>query len=209
MQQTDLREIAQMASPSLKVSGESKPQSVARAIGHVAREGTTLPMVQATGPAAINQAIKAIAIARRQGSEPDGMLVDGGDLAISPEFEQGLRDGSRAIMHLSKVAQVVEGDEEDSLSATPRTDMHKLAGAIAGRVREGQQNLTIFVKGAVPVLIAVKSIAKAQEYLEEARLSLKFVASLVERESKELRGSPVSTFTQFVVLSQPAVGEAA
>ena len=51
-----------------QVSGESKPQSVARAIQHVIRESPSqaLPSVTAIGPQAINQAIKAISIARRQ-----------------------------------------------------------------------------------------------------------------------------------------------
>ena len=98
--------------------------------------------------------------------------------------------------------------DDESLSAKPTTDAYKLAGAIAGRLREGQR-VSILVKGAVPVLIAVKAIAKAQEYLEEARVTLKFAAALVDRESKELRGAPTSTFTQLMILSQPTTGQAA
>ena len=47
------------------------------------------------------------------------------------------------------------------LSATEKTDCFKLAGAIAGRVRDNEQ-VAITTKGAVPILVVVKAIALAQ-----------------------------------------------
>ena len=60
-------DVASSANPVLKVKSDSKPNTVAGAICNVVREaaGNTPPSVLATGPAAINQAIKAIAIARK------------------------------------------------------------------------------------------------------------------------------------------------
>jgi len=87
-----------------QVSGESKPQSVARAIQHVMRESPTqrLPSVTAIGPQAINQAVKAIAIARRQ-VHTEGTL-NAGDLTVKPVFENGRREGSSVALVLSKSA---------------------------------------------------------------------------------------------------------
>ena len=101
---------------------------------------------------------------------------------------------------------------DDALSVKPSTDAFKLAGAIAGRMRDGQK-ATILVKGAVPVLIAVKAIAKAQEYLaqEKDKLSsstLAFTAALVDRENKDLRNAPTSTFTQLSIVGVPTAAAA-
>ena len=95
----DLRDVAKSASPSLKVSGESKPQSVARAVGHVMRESPTgaPPSILATGPQAINQAIKAIAIARRQ-----ALTEVATDFYVVPNFEKAFREGSNVTLVLTK-----------------------------------------------------------------------------------------------------------
>ena len=198
----------------VQVSGESKPQSVARAIAHVIRESPSNmpPAVTAIGPAAINQAVKAIAIARRQAAAESATF----DMIVCPVFdgEQSVRNGSSVTLVLEKSAMIVPGGTEadDALSAKPSTDASKLAGAIAGRVRESQK-CSILVKGAVPVLIAVKAIAKAQEYLavDSGAVKLAFVAALVDRENKDLRNAPTSTFTQLSVIALPAasVAEAA
>lgn len=202
---TDLREVAKLSQPSLKVSSESKPQSVARAIQHVMREASTAPSVTAIGPAAINQAVKAIAIARRQ-AHAEGTA----DITVKPIFGSGLRDGSNVALVLDKAeARVSEAaaDDESALSAKASTDAFKLAGAIAGRMRESQR-ASILVKGPVPVLVAVKAIAKAQEYVAND-FNLAFTAALVDRENKDLRNAPTSTFTQFSILALPSAAKAA
>lgn len=204
---TDLREVALLENPSLKVSSESKPQSVARAIQHVMHEAPVAPSVTAIGPQAINQAVKAIAIARRQ------MHAEGNnkfaDITVKPVFETSLRDGSNVALQLGKatVRVTADADEESTLSAKPSTDAFKLAGAIAGRVRESQR-VSILVKGPVPVLVAIKAIAKAQEYVA-SNFSLAFTAALVDRENKDLRNAPTSTFTQLSVVALPKVATAA
>ena len=210
---TDLRELALNDGAALKVSGESKPQSVARAIGHVWRESPSQrpPSVTAIGPQAINQAIKAIAIARRQAST-EGTLTTG-DLTVRPVFEGELRAGATVAFQLEKcVSKIEEPAETDdnTLSAKPSTDAFKLAGAIAGRMRESKQ-CAILVKGAVPVLIAVKAIAKAQEYLaaDAASQQLAFTAALVDRENRDLRNAPKSTFTALSVVALPAAAASA
>lgn len=209
---TDLRVLAQHESPALKVGGESKPQSVARAIGHVMREAPSHlpPAVTAIGPQAINQAIKAIAIARRQAHSEETLTA--GDLAVVPVFEGGLREGASVVLQVQKVSMRVPdaGEDEETLSAKPSTDVFKLAGAIAGRIREAKR-CALLIKGAVPVLVAVKAVAKAQEYLagEATNVKLGFAAALVDRENRDLRNAPTSTFTQLTVIALPPAMEAA
>ena len=70
----------------LKVSAQSKPKSVAGALAAVIRERGTAE-VQAVGAGAVNQAVKAIAIAR-------GFVAPGGlDLVAIPAFAEIDIDG--------------------------------------------------------------------------------------------------------------------
>ena len=70
----------------LKVSAKSSPNSVAGALAGVLREHGTAEM-QAIGAGAINQAIKAVAIAR-------GFVAPGGlDLICIPAFTDIMIDG--------------------------------------------------------------------------------------------------------------------
>lgn len=63
----------------LRVSGQSRPNAVAGAVAALLRSQGQVE-VQAIGPAAVNQAVKALAIAR-------GYLVgDALDLMAQPEF---------------------------------------------------------------------------------------------------------------------------
>jgi stage V sporulation protein S len=71
---------------SLRVSASSRPKAVAGAIAAVIKESGPLE-IQAVGAAAVNQAIKAVAIAR-------GYLApDGYDVVLRPEFMELAIDG--------------------------------------------------------------------------------------------------------------------
>lgn len=72
----------------LKVSADSKPKSVAGAVAAVVREQTSVE-IQAVGAAAVNQAIKAIAIARGYVA-PNGL-----DLVCIPAFADIHIDGEQ------------------------------------------------------------------------------------------------------------------
>ena len=89
MASADVRDVATSRNPLLKVSSESKPNTVAGAICNVVRENArnNPPSVMATGPAAINQAMKAIAIARKYLLDEDTPI----DLLVFPKFEQARR----------------------------------------------------------------------------------------------------------------------
>merc|ERR1719506_2008314 len=87
MANSDVRDVAASDNPILKVKGDSKPNSVAGAICNVVRESARNqpPAVVATGPAAINQAMKAIAIARKYLLEEDTGAID---IVVAPNFEE-------------------------------------------------------------------------------------------------------------------------
>ena len=71
---------------TLKVSSKSNPNSVAGALANVFREKGTVE-IQAVGAGALNQAIKAIAIAR-------GFVAPSGvDLICIPAFKEINMDG--------------------------------------------------------------------------------------------------------------------
>lgn len=64
---------------TLRVSGKSRPNAVAGAVAALLRSQSQVE-IHAIGPAAVNQAVKALAIAR-------GYLVnDGLDLVVQPAF---------------------------------------------------------------------------------------------------------------------------
>ena len=72
----------------LKVSGKSDPQKVASAIAHSVYEGKDV-VVRSIGAGAVNQAVKAVCIAR------GFTAARGFDLAIRPGFETvAMTDGS-------------------------------------------------------------------------------------------------------------------
>lgn len=71
----------------LKVSSKSSPASVAGAIAGMVKDGAPVNL-QAVGAGAVNQAIKAVAIAR-------GFLIPVGvDISIAPTFSDVFIDGS-------------------------------------------------------------------------------------------------------------------
>ena len=200
MDQAHVSDVAASDNPVLKVKGDSKPNSVAGAICNVVRESARNqpPAVVATGPAAINQAMKAIAIARKYLLEEDSPT----DLVIEPRFEEDIRHSSRVCFVLSKVRPVKSIPSEDDLSSKEKTDPYKLAGAIAGRLRDGEQ-VAVTTKGPVPVLIAVKGIALAQNYLAEEEMTVKFCVGIVDLENPEIRSDAVtSTYLHFHMIAK-------
>jgi len=196
----DVRDVAASDNPVLKVKGDSKPNSVAGAICNIMRESPSgqPPSVVATGPAAINQAMKAIAIARKYMLDEDSPT----DMIVFPRFEEDIRQSSRVCFELKKSRKIKTTPSEDDLACKDKTDPYKLAGAMAGRVREGEQ-VACTTKGPVPVLIAVKAIALAQTYVEEEEMELKFAVSIVDLENPEIRSSEVtSTYLHFALIAK-------
>lgn len=198
MANASVTDVANSAKPILKVKGESVAKTVAGAICNVIRESKSgqAPSILATGPAAINVAMKSIAIARKY-------LMDEAtpvDLICTPVFTQDVRSGSNVTFECEKVAKIGRQPMEDDLAAKDKTDVFKLAGAIAGRLRDGQE-VSVTTKGAIPVLIAVKSIALAQDYVADEARSIQFTPALVDLENPEIRNE-TSTYVHFAIITK-------
>merc|ERR1719450_1586108 len=185
------------AGETLKVSSNTVPNKLAGAICNVVRESPGGgPGVMATGPASINQAIKGIAIARKY------LLEESIDIVVKPQFEEDLRSGSNVVFNISRLPRPINREPtEDDLSAKDKTDCFKLAGAIAGRIRDGGQ-VACTTKGPVPVLVAVKAIALAQDYVEEEGIDVKFAVQFRDLENTD-RGmdGAASTYLHFAIVS--------
>jgi len=181
----------------LKVSGTSVPQKTAGAICNTVRESPdTITGVLATGPAAINQAIKAIAIAGKY-------LLDESPptyLTVQPTFEKDLRSGSNVTLALTTSKRINRDPNEDDLAVKDKTDCFKLAGAIAGRIRDGDK-VAVTTKGQIPVLVAVKAIALAQDYTRNDGIDIKFAVKFVDLEDPELNNTP-STYLHFAIIGE-------
>ena len=192
MANSSVGDVAKSDAPMLKVKSDSKPNTVAGAICNVVREARgKAPSILATGPQAINQAMKAIAIARKYLLDESTPV----DLLCFPQFEQDVRSGSNVCFELEKVQPIEREPLETDLAVKDKTDVYKLAGAIAGRVRDGDE-VAVTTKGPVPVLIAVKAMATAQEYVKDEGLSLQFSPSIVDLENPEIRDA-TSTYLHF------------
>lgn len=93
----------------LKVSSKSSPASVAGAIAGMVKDGVPVRM-QCVGAGAVNQAVKAVAIAR-------GFLIPTGlDISCAPTFSDILINGAArtAIRFSIKVHAIdAQGAEED------------------------------------------------------------------------------------------------
>jgi len=192
--------VAASDNPVLKVKGDSKPNSVAGAICNVVRESSrgVPPSVVATGPAAINQAMKAIAIARKYLMDESPAV----DVVVTPKFEEDIRHSSRVCFELTKGRPLKSTPSEDDLACKDKTDPYKLAGAMAQRVREGE-SVACTTKGPVPVLIAVKALALANTYLEEENVNVRFTVSIIDLENPEIRSDTItSTYLHFSLVAK-------
>merc|ERR1719440_2026096 len=196
----DVRDVAASDNPVLKVKGDSKPNSVAGAICNIVRESSSgqPPSVVATGPAAINQAMKAVAIARKYLLDEDSPT----DMIVFPRFEEDIRQSSRVCFELKKSRKIKTIPSEDDLACKDKTDPYKLAGAMANRLREGEQ-VACTTKGPVPVLIAVKVMALAQTYVADDDIEIKYCVGIVDLENPEIRSSEVtSTYLHFHIIAK-------
>lgn len=101
----------------LKVSSKSSPASVAGAIAGMVKDGVPVNM-QCVGAGAVNQAIKAVAIAR-------GFLIPTGfDISCAPVFSDILINGeSRTAIRLSVYVHHLSPYAADTVdsAATTRT----------------------------------------------------------------------------------------
>jgi len=151
-----------------KMGNSSNPRDVAMLIAAQARAPVDCPTLQAIGPQAANQAMKAIAIARTFLKESQSI-----DVCVQPEFFQ-LEDGHSGLLLpiRKKTRRSRSGeDEAQALKAASGTDAKVLAGAISSFAREGRR-MVVTAIGASAINQAVKAIAIARKNIEEEAIDL-------------------------------------
>ncbi len=105
------------------------------------------------------------------------------------------RASSKLSLSLRRIPAQNNSPLDTDLGVSATTDVFKLAGAIAQRLREGE-DVRITTKGAIPVLVALKSIAVAEKYTMS---SLGFTASLYDMTERGM----TSTFVHLVLCKIP------
>ena len=191
-------------SRTLKVSATSDAKRVAGSISHTSRIGAC-PTLLATGVASLNQAIKAIAIARN-------FLEDNKvDLSVKSEFRDEERGAVSMLLTKSplrkKTAPAAAGGgggggeekevEESELRVAQNSEPSMTAGSIAKKIRGGER-VSIVSIGAGSVSATVRAITIARRYLEGDNLDVSFKPSFVHLNMEDGQRSGI----KFVILAQ-------
>jgi len=178
----------------LHVSGQSPVKQVAGAISWISREGEC-PRLLATLAPAINQAAKAVAIARKFLEE------DKIDIACYPMFTPGRRRQEESftfILRKSTIRAVLLDDGTQELKVSKQSNPGTVAGAIAARVRKGERVVLSSI-GPISVSKAISSIAVARQYLADDGVDISFRPYFLNIEFKDGRRS---SCLQFQLLAQ-------
>jgi len=180
---------------TLNVSGQSPVKQVAGAISWISRGGDC-PRLLATQSAAVNQAAKAVAIARKF-LEDDNI-----DIACYPMFTPGRRRQDESftfvLQKTNKRGNVARNDGTQELKVSKLSNPGTVAGAIAARVREGQRVVLSSI-GPRSVSKAVCSIVIARQYLAEDGVDISCRPSFLNIEFEDGRRS---SCLQFRLLAQ-------
>eukprot|EP00808_Paulinella_micropora_P028874 g1523.t1 len=152
----------------LKVSSKSNVKKVAGSIAYTSRAGES-PTLMGTGKESINQAIKALAIAR------DYLKDNKLDINAYPEFRSEEDEAISVV--LTKTALRKSGPADEGAGAELRvaagSQPTEVAGSIAGKIRHGDR-VAISCLGAASVNQTIKSIIFARRYLANEAIDICF-----------------------------------
>ena len=208
-----------LSSRTVKVSSHSNPKTVAGSISHTSRQSSP-PTLLATGVEAVNQAVKAIAIARGY-LESDRL-----ELSVKSEFRDeergaismlinksalrrkgGASTGSSSAAAAAAGAAAVTGGavsggeekevEESELRVAKESEPSMTAGSIAKKIRAGER-VSIVSIGAGSVSATVRAITIARRYLEGDSLDVSFRPSFIHLDMQDGQRSAI----KFVILAQ-------
>lgn len=176
-----------MLADFMKVSAAGDPKTYAGKVAWNARNKTPMPLL-ATGAAAINVATKAVAIARKY-LEDDGL-----ELLCQPAFRDRNMGASLALYLTSREGRIETAvDEANELSVSKLSKPAVVAGAVAGRARDGTAVVVSSI-GPEAVCNAMVAVCRARIYLEEDKLDIKCVPTF-EQVDKEGGAGGAHTMT--------------
>lgn len=169
-------------------------KSLAGSIAHTSRSAAP-PKLQSVGPTSLNQAIKAIAVARTF------LEVDNVDLDVEVSRVQDAVIRNLIQLKLIKKQRKPAADESTvvDLRCAALTEVVALAGAISNNVREGKQ-VRITAIGPHPIFRAVEAIVRARVFLARDNIDVLFTPQFTTIESSEEEGGSVNA-VQFCVTS--------
>jgi len=133
-----------------------------------------IPALLTIGNPSINQAVKGIAAAAQ-----DMRAV--GELTFQPAFRHQNRTKPLIAFYLARqrINDRIDNGEEVELTATANQKIVSLAGAIAGKVREGKRTHLIAI-GADAVTSAVLAIGNSRLFLEKDNMDIKVAPEFVK-----------------------------
>eukprot|EP00823_Brevimastigomonas_motovehiculus_P009005 TRINITY_DN85_c0_g1_i2.p1 TRINITY_DN85_c0_g1~~TRINITY_DN85_c0_g1_i2.p1 ORF type:complete len:254 (+),score=80.36 TRINITY_DN85_c0_g1_i2:143-904(+) len=175
----------------IKVSSKSDVKRVAGAIAHTTRAGES-PTLMATGIESVNQAVKAIAIAR-------GFLGENKlDVYCQPVFRSQEKSAISFVLTKTALRAKKQDDaEEKQLHVAHESKANKLAGSIAKKVRSGER-VIIQAIGAASVAVTVRAITMARRFLEQNAVDISFRPEFIHVKLDEGERSAV----KFTILAQ-------
>ncbi len=156
----------------LKVSSKSNPSAVAGAIATVLRRGRKVEL-QAIGSGAVNQAVKAIAIARGYVA-PLGM-----DLRIKVGFTEVEIAGEVKTAMKFTIVNGQGGRAMEILKVSSKSKPNAVAGALASVLKQ-HKRVELQAIGAGAVNQAVKAIAIARGYVSPLGMDIVCIPAFTE-----------------------------
>jgi len=175
----------------IKVSAKSNVKSVAGAISHTTRAGES-PTIVATGSESVNQAIKALAIARGYLSE--NKL----DISVQPVFRNQEKGALSFVLTKSVLRAKKAGDDDiQELRVAKGSDPNSVAGSIANKVRAGERVVILSI-GAGSVNQTVRAVALARRFLEGDAIDVCFRPEFIHIKLDDGERSAI----KFVILAQ-------
>merc|ERR1712080_365858 len=98
------------------------------------------------------------------------------DIIAQPQFEG---QSAHLVIRLKRSRPIDMDMEYTDLTSPPGSDPYKVAGAIAGKIRDGER-VGINAVGANSVFHAVEAIAVSRGYLWDDRIDIKFAPSFTK-----------------------------
>ncbi|KAK9804811.1 hypothetical protein WJX72_006984 [[Myrmecia] bisecta] len=172
----------------VKISATCHIKSMAGRIAHSARAGRP-PTLLAIGHNCLNQAVKAVAIARKYVADSEAAESHGAcfDITCQPAFREKMdderdRDPKPSLaLYLAKrqhSARKRGNQKKAELTVASHSEATTVAGALAARVRD-RDDVSLTAIGVDAVAIAIRAICHARVFLEADGVDIKCLPRFV------------------------------
>ncbi len=152
---------------AIKVGGNQEAKDIANRVCEMCRTGDP-PALLTIGGQSVNQAVKAIAIARAE------MLREGLQLSFQPAFRHTDRTKPLIAFYIAKdrVQRHAPPADDVTLTVAAHSKIVPVAGAISGKVRENLK-ISLYAIGVDAVTNAVLAVGNARLFLEQDNFDIR------------------------------------